>query len=110
LCFHFFLLFFPGDDGAGDFSTVLGLILSQYWHDQRTVTAKRGSEFYQWLGCEQELGNDCEGTVEQFVWVFFGEKFNWNHIYQDVLILALYLLIARVATFFALRKFQYTNT
>uniref|UniRef100_A0A7S4ACS2 ABC transporter domain-containing protein n=1 Tax=Pseudo-nitzschia australis TaxID=44445 RepID=A0A7S4ACS2_9STRA len=88
-----------------------GLILSQYWGDQRKVTASEGSEFYIWLGCDQfDNGNTCEGTVEQYVWVFYGEMFNDDNLYQDVLVLALYLVLARVVTFFALRKFQYTNT
>ena len=88
-----------------------GLILSQYWDDHRPVTASWGSEFYIWLGCDQlDPGESCEGTVQQYVWVFFGEKFNNDNLYQDVLVLALYLILARVATFFALRKFQYTNT
>lgn len=88
-----------------------GLILSQYWDDQRPVVASPGSQFHEWLGCERlDSGDDCEGTVEQYVWVFFGEKFNEGNIYMDVLVLALYLLVARVATFFALKKFQYTNT
>ena len=88
-----------------------GLILSQYWDDHRPVTAKPGSEFYIWLACDKiDSGEVCEGTVEQYVWVFFGGKFNNANLYRDVLVLALYLILARVATFFALRKFQYTNT
>ncbi|VEU39363.1 unnamed protein product [Pseudo-nitzschia multistriata] len=88
-----------------------GLILSQYWGDQRKVIATEGSDFYIWLRCDRiDDRETCEGSVEQYVWVFFGEKFNNDNTYQDVLILALFLVLARVATFFALKKFQYTNT
>eukprot|EP00536_Pseudo-nitzschia_multiseries_P002021 jgi/Psemu1/182647/e_gw1.27.166.1 len=88
-----------------------GLILSQYWGDERLVTADGGSEFYERLGCDlYDYGNTCEGTVEEYVLVFFGGKFIGGNLYQDVLVLALYLILARVVTFFALRKFQYTNT
>jgi len=88
-----------------------GLILSQYSNDQRIVNASIGSEFYTWLGCDQsDPEKSCEGTVEQYVWVFFGGNFNEGNIYLDVLVLALFLVLARVVTFFALRKFQYTNT
>mmetsp|Transcript_21957 Transcript_21957/g.49245 ORF Transcript_21957/g.49245 Transcript_21957/m.49245 type:complete len:400 (+) Transcript_21957:352-1551(+) len=88
-----------------------GLVLSQYWGDKRIVKTNSGSEFHIWLGCEKlDSAEYCEGTVEQYVWVFFGEKFNDGNLYQDILILALFLVIARVTTFFALRKCQYTNT
>ena len=88
-----------------------GLILSLYWDDQRTVTANKGSEFYTWLGCDRfDHGESCEGTLEQYVWVFFGGNFNGGNLYLDVLVLALFLVLAQVVTFFALRKFQYTNT
>ncbi len=88
-----------------------GLIISQYWDDERTVEANTGSEFYNWLGCDQlDNGEACEGTVEQYVWVFFGSKFNQANIYLDIFVLALFLILARVVTFFALRKFHYTNT
>lgn len=88
-----------------------GLILSQYKGDQRTVTANAGSEFYNWLGCDRfDYGESCEGTVEQYVWVFFGGNFNGGNLYLDVLVLALFLILARVVTFFALRKFQFTKT
>jgi len=88
-----------------------GLILSQYWDDQRIVTANAGSEFYIWLGCDRfGYEQPCVGTVEQYVWVFFGEKFNDDNLYLDVLVLAFFLILARVVTFFALSKFQYTNT
>lgn len=88
-----------------------GLILSQYWGDQRAVEANTGSDFYDFLGCDQlDPEEPCEGTVEQYVWVFFGTKFNQGNIYVDILVLGLVLILARVATFFALRKFHYTNT
>jgi len=88
-----------------------GLILAQYWGDQRPVAALQDSDFYTWLGCDKlDQKEVCEGTVEDFVWVFFGERFSQSHMWQCLLVLTLYLLVARVVTFFALQKFQYTNT
>jgi len=88
-----------------------GLILAQYWDDRRPVTPVQGSVFYIWLGCDKLDQNEvCEGTVEDYVFVFFGERFKPSNIWQNLLVLTFYLLTARVATFFALQKFQYTNT
>ncbi|KAG7357215.1 multidrug ABC transporter ATPase [Nitzschia inconspicua] len=88
-----------------------GLIISQYWGDERPVLAVQNSDFWNFLGCDDlEEGEDCYGTVTQYLWVFFGGKFNKDNELQDILVLALFLVIARVSTFFALRAFNYTNT
>jgi hypothetical protein len=87
-----------------------GLILAQYWGDTRTVIASDGSDFYNWLGCaDHPPGEECTGNVTQFVWVFFGEKFNIDNEVQNVLVLALFLVLARATTFIALRAFNYSS-
>jgi hypothetical protein len=88
-----------------------GLILAQYWGDDRPVLAVENSPFWDFLGCDElEEGEACYGTVTQYVWVFFGERFNANNEIQDIMVLALFLVVARVTTFCALRNFTYTNT
>jgi hypothetical protein len=95
-----------------------GLILAQYWGDDRPVLAIHGSEFYKFLGCDEDDDGtegdsgtgECVGDVTQFVWVFFGGKFNEENLLQDVAVLSLFLVLARVCTFYALNRFQYTNT
>lgn len=88
-----------------------GLILAQYWGDERPVLAEENSEFWDYLGCaELEGEEDCYGSVTQYLWVFFGGKFNIDNELQDIFVLALFLVIARVSTFFALKAFNYTNT
>jgi len=88
-----------------------GLILAQYSNDPRPVIPAEGTEFYKWLGCNNlPEGETCSGTMTQYLWVFFGGKFNNDNELQDILVLALFLVVARVTTFFALRKFNYTNT
>jgi len=88
-----------------------GLILAQYWGDDRPVLAEQNSDFWNFLGCDElESGEDCYGTVTQYLWVFFGGKFNIQNEVQDIFVLALFLVIARVSTFYALRTFNYTNT
>jgi hypothetical protein len=94
-----------------------GLIVAQYWDDTRTVIASNGSDFYEWLGCEDDVVDPttgdlppCTGDVTQFLWVFFGGKFRQENQLQNVLVLALFLVTARATTFFALRYFNYTST
>ena len=77
-----------------------GLVLAQFHDDNRTVIAVNGSDFYTELGC---AGHDtpCNGTVSEYVNVFFGGRFNKDNELQDILVLALFLVAARVMTFFA---------
>lgn len=86
-----------------------GLVLAQFNDDNRTVIAVNGSAFYDYLGCTNST-EDCYGTVEQFVYVFFGGRFNADNELQDILVLALFLVSARVLTFYALKKFNFSNT
>lgn len=86
-----------------------GLVLAQYYGDQRTVIAVNNSEFYDFLGCNDNLVSPCNGTVEQYVYVFFGGRFNKQNELQDILVLALFLVSARVMTFYALKKFNFSN-
>lgn len=88
-----------------------GLILAQYWNDQRPVIAAEKSEFYDWLGCvDQSEEAPCAGTMTQFLWVFFGGRFNIDNELQNIVVLALFLVTARITTFFALKICNYTNT
>jgi hypothetical protein len=95
-----------------------GLVLAQYWGDTRQVIASQGSEFWEYLGCDElndtddddDAAGECVGDVTQFVWVFFGGKFTGDNKVQCILVLSLLLLLARVFTFLALKRFRYTNT
>ena len=86
-----------------------GLVLAQYHGDDRTVIPVNNSEFYDFLECDQLSASQCNGTVEQFVYVFFGGRFNKDNEVQDILVLALFLVTARVMTFFALKKYNFSN-
>lgn len=86
-----------------------GLVLAQYNEDKRTVLAEDNSDFYEFLRCGEYEVQNCNGTVEQFVHVFFGGKFNKENQIQDIMVLALFLVTGRVMTFFALRKFNFSN-
>jgi ABC-2 type transporter len=86
-----------------------GLVLAQYHDDNRTVTAVNDSDFYYFLQCTDN-STSCTGTVEQYVHVFFGGRFNKENELRDILVLALFLVTARVMTFYALQKFNFSNT
>lgn len=92
-----------------------GLVMAQYHSDDRTVIAVTNSDFYRYLQCDSDSGrdgggSDCSGTVEQFIHVFFGGMFNKDNELRDILVLALFLVAARVMTFYALQKFNFSNT
>lgn len=86
-----------------------GLILAQFDGDNRTVTAINNSDFYEFLECEKYNIDPCNGTITQYVYVFFGGRFNKENELQDILVLALFLVSARVVTFFALKKFNFSD-
>ena len=85
-----------------------GLVLAQFNDDDRPVIADENSQFYDYLDCPNSEANPCTGTVSQFVTVFFGGKFEKSHTLQDILVLALFLVAARVLTFFALKHFNFS--
>lgn len=88
-----------------------GMILAQYWGDTRTVIASNGSEFYDWLGCDNVPDPDtCAGDVTQYLWVFFGGRFKQDNTLQNIFVSALFLVLARVTTFVALSALNYTST
>ena len=84
-------------------------MLAEYYGDQRTVIAVNNSEFYDFLECSERGVTDCSGTVEQYIYVFFGGRFNKENELQDIMVLALFLVTARVMTFYALRKYNFLN-
>lgn len=52
-----------------------GLIVSLYRDDNSLVVAEPGSEFYAYLQCPEDDPNPCEGTINQYIHVFFGGDF-----------------------------------
>lgn len=87
-----------------------GMIVTLFHDDQRTVLASDNSQFFDDLGCALDQMDPCQGTVEDFVISFFGGKFRRANLLADIWILAAYLVVARLTTFFALKYFSYTST
>jgi hypothetical protein len=86
-----------------------GLVLALFYDDNRTVVAVNNSEFYDFLECGESNINPCTGTIAEFIHVFFGGRFNEDNMLQNILVLALFLVTARVVTFMALRHFNYSD-
>jgi ABC-type multidrug transport system ATPase subunit len=87
-----------------------GLMVSLFDGDNRTVVANQGSDFYDYLDCSQDGVDPCQGTVDQYFNVFFGGKYNRGNISLDIGVLTAFLILARLATFLALKYFNYTSS
>ena len=84
--------------------------MSTFNDDQRPVLASPGSSFYNTLcGEDWPEEEDCIGTIDDFVQDFFGGKFQRAHLWYDIFALTMYLISARILTFFALKYFNYTG-
>ena len=87
-----------------------GLVLAAFDNDQRQVLANPGSSFYAAVcGDDWPADQECIGTIQDYINVFFGGEFHRSHLWYDILALALFLVSARVLTFFALKYFNYTG-
>jgi len=86
-----------------------GLVASQFYDDQTPVIASPGTSFYLYLNCTIGQPELCEGTVAQYVGVFCGWRFDFDHILYDACALGLFLIFARVLTYYALKRFNYAS-
>lgn len=91
-----------------------GLVMTQFKDIQVPVLAQPGSAFYFELGCaatiEDISDEPCTGTMEQFVNFFFGGRFTNDNFWLDIGVLLGYLLLSRILTYWALAKFNYSNS
>jgi hypothetical protein len=90
-----------------------GMVMAMFAYNDTPVIATSGSEFYEALGCsEQNLsaGEECMGPASEFVNVFFGGRFQRDHIWYDAVVCGLVLVIARAATYYGLKYCNYMNT
>lgn len=84
--------------------------MSLFSGDDSLVQATPGSDFYNAVCPDLATGEDCTGTVDEFVYVFFGGRFSPDHIWYDAIILGVFLVLARLTTVVALRYCNYMNT
>lgn len=89
-----------------------GLVASQFGGNDRTVVPQPYSPYFFYLGCPEkwEEGLECSGTMSDYVNFAFGGKFTTDNFWLDVGVLLGYLVLARLLTWFALKKFNYVNT
>lgn len=88
-----------------------GLIITQFRGMDNPVIAETGSPFFYYLGCStSDEDTECQGTMEQFVDYFFGGKFTYDQFWLDIGVLLGFMVVAKLATHFALWKFNYVNT
>jgi hypothetical protein len=85
-----------------------GLVIAAFTNDTRQVLASPGSEYFDFVMCD-DPEVPCIGTIDDFITVFFGGEFQREHLWYDIMACALFLVAARVLTFFALKFFNYTG-
>lgn len=88
------------------------MVIAAFHDDQRKIVlAAPGSSFYaDQCGDDWPADEPCIGTIDAYINVFFGGRFDRSHLWYDIMALAIYLVAARLMTFFALKKFNYTGS
>jgi ABC-2 type transporter len=89
--------------------TYEGMVTTQFDDATIPVVAEPSSPFYFSLNCTNATAN-CVGTVEQYTQFAFGDKFSIDNFWWDVGALFAYVLLARLLTWYALKRFNYVNT
>jgi hypothetical protein len=89
------------------------LVMSLYDGDTRVVEATGGSEFFDYLVGDPDnicINNStqCEGTVFQYVSVFFGDEFKRDNSMRNALILGFILALTRLLTWVALKYVRFS--
>lgn len=93
-----------------------GLAMTQFKDLDIPVKAQFQSPFFYELGCnvtEYELAPDeasCEHTMARYVEFYFGGRFKGSNFWLDVGVLLGYLLLSRILSYYALYKFNYSNS
>ena len=89
-----------------------GMITSLYHNDDRTVVADYESDFYFDIGCDARnvTGDDCRGSVADYMISFFDGKFQRENVGRGLIILGAYLTLARFLTFLALHYINFSST
>lgn len=88
-----------------------GMVTSLYKGSPKIVTADVGGGFFEYLVdtgvCVPQQPEPCQGTVSDFIDVFFGGVFTDDHISRNALILGGILILTRVLTFAGLKYIRY---
>ena len=96
-----------------------GLAITQFKDIDIPVTATFGSPFFYANGCNRTLfleasangtALECQGTMDEYVQFYFGGRFVLDHFWLDVGCLLGYLLLSRILSYWALKRFNYSNS
>ena len=91
-----------------------GLAVSQFKDIEIDVQAELGSPFFYFRNCTYNeyitSGGNCTGSMEEYVNFYFGGRFTHDNFWLDVGALLGYLLVSRILSYFALAKFNYSNS
>jgi hypothetical protein len=98
-----------------------GLVITQFDDIENPVVPEFESPFWYEMGCNQTLTEaylnnqtydpaSCTGTMSHYVGFYFGGRFRTSHFWLDLGMLLGYLALSRALTYFALWKFNYSNS
>lgn len=88
--------------------------MTQFSHLDVPVIAQPFSPYFFSLDCYNEttlaISDPCVGNMQDYVNFYFGGVYTPDNFWMDVGVLLGYLFLARLLTWFALKKFNYVNT
>jgi hypothetical protein len=92
---------------------VEGLLVSQFYQDATPIQASAGSNFWNYLGCDQQIENgatECTGSAEDWVYATFEGVWVIENIPANIGYLVGMVLLTRILTVFGLGYCNYRRT
>ena len=86
-----------------------GIVSTQFRELRIPVLADPYSPFYFSLNCTL-VDEPCVGTIDAYSEFVFGGRFTIDNFWLDVSVLLGYVVLARLLTWYALKRFNYVNT
>jgi energy-coupling factor transporter ATP-binding protein EcfA2 len=86
-----------------------GMVSTQFRELKIPVVADPYSPFFFSLNCTA-ADEPCVGTIDEYSEFAFGGRFTIDNFWLDVSVLLGYVVLARLLTWFALKRFNYVNT
>jgi hypothetical protein len=90
-----------------------GMLTSQFNGDDTQIEASAGSNFWNYLGCEEQFENGaktCTGSAQDWVFATFDGAWVPEHIPANIAYLVGMVLLMRVLTVFGLGYLNYRRT
>jgi hypothetical protein len=91
-----------------------GLVITQFNNLSIPVVPQVGSPFFYHQNCTTLLDppdvSQCNGTMTEYVDFYFGGRFTIDHFWLDLGALFGFLLLSRILSYWALGRFNYTNS